>query len=88
MQLKTKNTPKTVIFCRSIEACARLYCAFDMTLKLEGYIGGVIGMATCPFAMYHAKVTDTQKAIIMESFSKGDGNCCVLFATVPMLAWV
>lgn len=82
LQLKGRNTPKSVIFCRTIEVCARLYCAFDMTLKHEGYIGGVIGAATCLFAMYHAKVTDSQKAVIMKSFSKVDGNCRVLFATV------
>ena len=82
LQLKGRNTPKTVIFCRIIEVCARLYCAFDMTLKLEGYIGGVISAASCLFAMYHAKVTDSQKAVIMESFSKVDGSCRVLFATV------
>ena len=76
------NTPKKVVYCQSIENCAKLYRLFDMTLKEEGYVGPNRKAGSCLFAMYHAKITDDQKSAILASFSNPDGKCRVLFATI------
>ena len=79
---KGKGTPKTIIFCRSIEKCARLYCYFDVALQEKGYVEGVVQVCNCLFAMYHAKITESQKKVLIDSFSALNGNCRVLFSTI------
>ena len=82
LQSKGKSTQKTIIFCRSIEACAHLYCYFNVTLQVSGYAEGTIGVSTYLFGMYHAKITESQKTTLIDSFSASNGNCRVLFATI------
>ena len=43
---------------------------------------GIIGVSTCLFGMYHAKITESQKTTLIDSFSASNGNCRVLFATI------
>lgn len=77
-----EHADKRVIYCKSIESCAMLYRFFLMSLQDEGYIGSDRHISKCLFAMFHAKITDQQKAAILESFSKPDGICRVMFATI------
>ena len=56
LQSKGKSTPKTIFYI-SIEACACLYCYFNMTLQVSSYVGGIVGVSTCLFGVYHAKIT-------------------------------
>ena len=75
-------TPKKIIYCQSIEACAKLYCHFDITLQDKGYVDADCRVKDCIFAMFHAKISDEHKATILQSFSNVQGICRVLFATV------
>ena len=52
------------------------------TLHEEGYKDTERKVSTCLFDMYHATITDEEKAAILESFSKPNGTCRVLFATI------
>ena len=84
LQSKGKSTPKTIIFCRSIEACAHLYCYFNVTLQVSGYVKGIVVVSTCLFDMYHAKITKSRKTNLIDSFSTSNGICHVLFATIAI----
>ena len=53
-----------------------------MTLQVSGYVEGIIGVSTCLFGMYHAKITESQKTTLIVSFSASNGNCRVLFTTI------
>lgn len=83
LRLKCINTVKTVVFCRSIDDCARFYQVFDFNMQDEGYVPkGVKDVKNAMFGMFHAKVTDYEKSTLLESFSNTDGVCRVLFGTV------
>ena len=82
LRLKGNSTPKKVIYCQSIENCSKLYQHFDMALCSDGYVTPERCVHTCLFAMYHAKITDSEKSGILHSFAKVDGTCRVLFATI------
>ena len=77
------DTLKTIVFCRSIADCADLYQLFDLHLKEDGYIPrGKIHVKNALFGMYHAKITDEEKSVLLESFSRLDGTCRILFSTI------
>ena len=73
---------KKVIYCQSIDSCAKFYRLFVSALQDDGYVGGERQASNCLFAMFHAKITDVQKASILESFAKPHGFCRILFATI------
>ena len=53
-----------------------------MALRNDGYVTPERRMHSCLFAMYHAKITENGKRVILNSFTKVDGSCRVLFATI------
>lgn len=83
LRFKQLDTTKTIVFCRSIARCALMYQTLDLGLKEDGYVPrGKFGIACALFAMYHAKITDNEKKLVLESFSVAGGNCRLLFCTV------
>lgn len=80
---KGKACEKVLIFCRRIDDCAMLYQSFATTLGKCGYIptGNCI-LQNAIFGMFHSKITDSDKEILLESFSKTDGKCRVIFSTI------
>ena len=83
LRMEQSNATRTVVFCRSIASCASLYRLFDFTLKDEGYVPrGVINVKNALFGMFHSKITDYEQSALLESFSKPDGVCRILFSTI------
>lgn len=74
---------RVIVFCRSINRCVSLYKMFLVELKEASYEprGSPPSIENRLFAMYHARVGDDDKAVIMESMINPSGNCRVLFST-------
>ena len=86
LRFKQLDTTKAIVFCRSIARCALMYQTFDLGLKEDGYVPrGKFGIVCALFAMYHAKITDNEKKLVLESFSVAGGNYRVLFCTVALV---
>ena len=83
LELQT-STPKTLIFCRSIHSCSSLFKLFLYELQDRAYhpYGSIPSLETRMFAMYHAKVDNSDKSQILESFRNPHGTCRVLFSTI------
>ena len=73
---------KTLVFCKSIASCSRLYVFFDFSLQKAGYVDGVTKLENALFGMYHAKITDQEKQTLLTSFRECKGACRVLFCTI------
>ena len=81
LRSKKTDTVKTVMFCKSIASCACLYRLFDFDLK--GYIpSGAKSINNALFGMYHAIITAYEKGALLDSFSKRNGVCRILFCTI------
>ena len=66
-----------------IASCACLYWLFDFDLKGDGYIwSGAKRISNALFGMYHTKVTAYEKGTLLDSFSKQNGICRILFCTI------
>ena len=71
------------MFCKSIASCTCLYWLFDFDLKGDGYIpSGAKRINNALFGMYHTKVTADEKGTLLDSFSKPNGVCRILFCTI------
>ena len=71
------------MLCKSIASCACLYRLYDFGLK--GYIlSGAkrINNALFRMTLYHTKVTAYEKGTLLDSFSKQNGVCQILFCTI------
>ena len=75
--------PKTLVFCRSISTCAALYKLFITTMREKSYepLGRRQEISTRLFAMYHARVSEDDKQLILQSMLNPNGICRVLFCT-------
>lgn len=73
LKTKGKDTPKTLIYCRSINSCGEIYGMFDDMLS-----------DTKNIAMYHSKTPDGVKHKILENFSPEDGHVRVVIATTAL----
>ena len=58
------------------------------TLHEEGYKDTERKVSTCLFDMYHATITDEEKAAILESFSKPNGTLQSIICGLLHLEWV
>ena len=83
LRIKRTDTIKTLVFCRSIASCSQLYAFFDYQLQEAVYVQGVTKLQNVMFGMYHAKITDEEKSLLMKSFTnEKNGVCRVLFCTI------
>ena len=78
------ETPKTLVFCRTIHTCSSLFKLFLYELRDKAYYphGSVPSVQTRIFAMYHAKVDTSDKTQILHSFRNQQGTTRVLFSTI------
>ena len=76
-ELKTKKnrTRKTIIYCRSINACGELYSMMDSVLD---------GDAISNIAMFHSKTPEALKTKVLDNFIPMDGPVRVVVATTAL----
>ena len=76
-ELKTKKnkTRKTIIYCRSLNACGELYSMLDSILD---------GDATSNIAMFHSKTPEVLKTKVLDNFVPMDGPLRVVVATTAL----
>ena len=81
---KRQDLDKTLVFCRSISACTKLYKHFLTCLRSDSYEprGASQSISNRLFAMYHARVDEDDKKTILEAFQPGDSKCRLLFSTI------
>ena len=79
-----RDVVKTVVsIVKSIASCTCLYWLFDFDLKGDGCIlSGAHRINNALFGMYHTKVTAYEKGTLLDSFSKPNGVCRILFCTI------
>ena len=76
-ELKTEknNVRKTIIYCRSINACGELYSMLDSVLD---------GDAISNIAMFHSKTPEALKTKVLDNFVPPDGPVRVVVATTAL----
>ena len=83
LRQKGKECEKVLVFCRKMEDCVILYQSFATSLGDSSYVpAGECTLQNVLFGMFHAKLTKSDKDILLDSFTKSDGNCRVIFATI------
>ena len=84
LQKERKKSAKTIVFCRSIAACVKLYKHFLTSLRSESYepVGAPPSILNRVFAMYHARVDNEDKKAILNAFQPVDSVCRILFSTI------
>ena len=85
VDLKEKgcNCDKVLIFCQKIDDCVKLYQFFATALVDCAFIPpGECILQNALFGMFHAKITNKDKDILLRSYSDPDGKCRVMFATI------
>ena len=84
-KLKSEKTAmdKTIIYCKSIKDCGRLFMFFKSQLGKQGYYpeDSPRTSANLLFGMYHHSTLDKQKSIILNSFHEEEGTVRLVFAT-------
>ena len=84
-KLKNKKTAmdKTIIYCKSIKDCGRLFMFFKSKLGEQGYYpeDSPKTSANLLFGMYHHSTLDKQKSTILNSFHEEKGTVRLVFAT-------
>lgn len=65
-----EQVPKTVVFCRTKNDCAKVYCFLNKSASTRNVI-----------SMYHSSLTQYTKALVQERFKSGSELRC-LSATV------
>ena len=84
LKKQKERTPKTLVFCRSIDACSKLFRLFACELQEAAYTcldSGKKGIQERLFAMYHAKIDKEDRPMILECFGRL-GSCRVVFCTI------
>lgn len=76
-ELKTEKNKvrKTVIYCRSVNACGELYSMLDSVLD---------GDAISNIAMFHSKTPEALKTKVLDNFVPPDGPVRVVVATTAL----
>ena len=72
LKQKKTDTPKTVVYCRSIKDCGELFSIFDEHLKEDG---GKL------FAMYHSKTPQNIQHSVLTQIMEEDSEIRIVFAT-------
>ena len=80
------NTPRVIVYCRSLNLCSSLYFFFLSNLGSESYYpsGAVEISDNRLFGMFHAQTPQHNKDVILSSMQKEDGIVRVVFATVAL----
>ena len=75
LKTRTNEMPKTIINCRSLNACGELYSMLDSVLD---------GDAMSNIAMFHSKTPDALKTKVLDNFVPMDGLLRVVVATTAL----
>ena len=69
------NTPRVIVYCRSLNLCSSLYFFFLSNLGSESYYpsGAVEISDNRLFGMFHAQTPQHNKDVILSSMQKEDG---------------
>ena len=80
------NTPRMIIYCRSLNTCDDLYAHFYHELQEKAYYpgGAEITSDNRLFAMFHANTPQHNKEVVLKSMTKPDGVVRIVFATVAL----
>ena len=84
LQMKRKNANRVLVYCRSIGTCTRLYKFFLTSLQhlsAEPPFSPP-GSVSRLFAMFHSRVDDNDKSLILDSMKNPDGICRVVICTI------
>ncbi|XP_066931720.1 bifunctional 3'-5' exonuclease/ATP-dependent helicase WRN-like [Clytia hemisphaerica] len=77
-----RSCPKILIYCRTQSLLFWLYAQVRFLLKGFAYIDDVEKTPeNCLVGMYHSNTLDPNKALVLNSLTKNEGNIRVVFAT-------
>lgn len=78
--------PRVLVYCRSLDMCARLYAHFLYELGEDSYqpTGAEKVSKNRLFDMFHACTPSSVKDVILKSLSEPNGKLRVVFATVAL----
>ena len=84
LQKNRKNANRVLVYCRSIGSCTKLYKFFLTSMQHLSYEPPFSppGIMNRLFAMFHSRVDDDDKSLILDSMKNPDGNCRVVFCTI------
>ena len=75
-------TDKTIVYCKSIKDCGRLFTHFKLQLGEDSYYPNCeTSENNLMFAMYHHSTLAKNQAQTLESFLDENGKCRLIFAT-------
>ena len=75
------DTPRTIIYCRSVKDCTDLYQLFDQTLGRHGYMSESFSSKNCLFAMFFHDTLEAKKKVILDDLLNENGHYRVVIAT-------
>lgn len=83
---EAKETPRTIIYCKSQKDCGKLFKHFKFELGLFAYypLGSKEVSKNMLIGMYHAKTLQKYKERVSESLFDGGGICRVVFASTAL----
>lgn len=86
LQVQLINTPRVIVYTRSLNSCADLFATFQQVMGSKQYYpdGAAEISDNRLFGMFHANTTQHNKEVILNSLSHPDGVVRVVFATVAL----
>ena len=86
---KEKNAmEKTIVYCKSIKDCGRLFMFFKLELGEESFFPETASTSSnLLFGMFHHSTLDKQQARVLNSFHDPDGVVRLVFAKPMPLVW-
>ena len=80
------NTPRTIIYCQSLNTCADLYAHFHHELGERSYFpnGAEAISDNRLFAMFHANTPQHNKEVVLKSMTQTHGVVRIVFATIAL----
>ena len=83
---KRQDTPRAIIYCRTLNSCAELFATFQEYMGKEQYYpdGAAEISDNRLFGMYHASTTQHNKEVVLKSLGHADGVVRVVIATIAL----
>ena len=76
-----KNMPKTIIYCRTINSCSKLYKLFVDTLGCDAFVNDSVTFSNMLIGMFHHSTAKCNKLFIESNFVKYSSTLRVIIAT-------
>ena len=83
LRVKKNMMEKTIVYCKSIKDCGRLFQLFKSELGRESYypLGSPEKADHLLFGMYHHTTLEKHQSRVLNSFHRERGTCRIVFAT-------